>query len=235
MGGADLVVAIENAYPPFSSIDADSGEAIGYDYDIFREICSRINCNPVFQETSWDAIVAIMGGGDFANGGFDVAADGITITEERAKNVDFTRPYISLTQQILVRSDEDRFSDAAGLGADADLLVGSQPGTTNYEKSVEIVGEDRIVPYDPFALSVQALIQGDVDAVIMDNVAGIGYVGQNPDKIMLLDEKLTNEELGFVVQKGSDLRGIINDTLNAMEADGTLDALFAKWFVTDEG
>ena len=232
LGGKDVVIAIENAYPPFSMID-ESGDAVGYDYDIFREICGRLNCNPVFQETSWDAIVAIMGGdSDFA--GFDIGADGITITAERAEHVDFTRPYIALSQQLLVRVGEDRFDSADALAADAGLLVGSQPGTTNYDLSVEIVGEDRIVAYDQFALAVAALIQGDVDAVTIDNVAGLGYVGQNPDKVMLIEEPLTAEELGFILPKNSDMTAMVNDALDAMEADGTLDALFAKWFVTDE-
>ncbi|MCA9981686.1 MAG: transporter substrate-binding domain-containing protein, partial [Anaerolineales bacterium] len=81
--GREVRIAVENAYNPFSFIDAESGEAIGYDYDIFNEICARANCTPVFVETSWDAMVAIMGGsGDFDT--FDIGADGITITEERA-------------------------------------------------------------------------------------------------------------------------------------------------------
>ena len=69
---------------PFNFIDTETGEAIGYDYDIFAEICQRINCQPDFVETSWDAMVAVMGGeGSFDT--FDVGADGITITEERAQ------------------------------------------------------------------------------------------------------------------------------------------------------
>ncbi len=233
LGGADLIVATENAYPPFSQINLDTGEAEGYDYDVFVEICGRLNCVPVMQETSWDSIVAIMGGeADFAS--FDIGADGITITEARAEHVDFTRPYISLAQQMLVRVGEDRFSDSAGFAADDGLLIGSQPGTTNYEVASGLVGEDRIVAYDQFALAVAALIQGDVDAVVMDNVAGIGYVGRNADTVMMLDEKLTAEDLGFILPKGSEKTEMVNAALDAMEADGTLDALFAKWFVTDE-
>ena len=233
LGGAEIIVAIENAYPPFSFIDEATGEPDGYDYDMFNEICERLNCTPVFQETSWDAIVAIMGGdSDFA--GFDIGADGITITEERAEHVDFTRPYIELSQVLLVRADEDRFSDADGLAANENLLVGSQPGTTNYDLSVDIVGEDRIVAYDQFALAVAAMIQGDVDAVTMDNVAGIGYVGQNPDKIKMLDKPLSAEELGFILPKDSEMTAMVNETLDEMEADGTLGTLFEKWFVTEE-
>lgn len=233
LGGQEIRIAVENAYNPFNYIDADTGEAIGYDYDIFNEICARVNCTPVFVETSWDAMVAIMGGeGDFDT--FDVGADGITITPERAENVDFSDPYIQLSQVLLVRSDEDRFTNADELAADSDLLVGSQPGTTNYDTAAELVGEDRIVAYDQFGLAVQALINGDIDAVVMDNVAGIGYVGANPDALKITGDPLTSEELGFIFPKGSELVAVVNDTLAAMQADGTLDDLFTKWFSTEE-
>ncbi len=62
LGGCVLRIAVENAYQPFNFIDTDSGEAVGYDYDIFAEICDRANCSPEFVETSWDAMVAVMGG-----------------------------------------------------------------------------------------------------------------------------------------------------------------------------
>ncbi len=233
LGGREIRIAVENAYNPFNFIDADSGEAIGYDYDIFAEICARVNCTPVFVETSWDAMVAIMGGsGDFDT--FDIGADGITITEERAEHVDFSNPYIQLSQVLLVRLDEDRFEDADGLAADGNLLVGSQPGTTNYDTAAEVVGEDRIVAYDQFGLAVQALINGDIDAVVMDNVAGLGYVGANPDTVKITGEPLTSEELGFIFPKGSELVAVVNDTLAEMDEDGTLAELFEKWFSTEE-
>jgi ABC-type amino acid transport substrate-binding protein len=233
LGGEELLIAVENAYIPFNYIDPDSGEAVGYDYDIFAEICDRMNCDPVFVETSWDAMVAVMGGqGEFD--AFDIGADGITITEERAQSVDFTDPYIRLTQQMLVRADEDRFTTSEELAADPDLLGAAQPGTTNYDQTAAIIGEDRIVAYDNFGLLVQALINGDVDVVIMDNVAGIGYVNANPDDVKLLEETLTSEELGFILAKGSEMTGQINAALAAMDADGTLDALFDKWFISAE-
>ncbi len=231
LGGQEIRIAVENAYNPFNFID-DSGNAVGYDYDIFAEICVRLNCTPTFVETSWDAMVAVMGGtGGFDT--FDIGADGITITEERAQNVDFSTPYIQLAQVLLVRMDETRFTNAEEFAADSALLVGTQPGTTNYDTAVELVGEERIVAYDQFGVAVQALINGDVDAVIMDNVAGIGYVGANPDAVMIVGDPLTSEELGFIFSKGSELRDAVNAALAEMDADGTLDTLYDKWFATE--
>lgn len=233
LGGREVRIAVENAYNPFNFMDEATGEAIGYDYDLFREICTRLDCKPVFVETSWEAMLAVMGGSaNFDT--FDIGADGITITEERAQRVDFSNPYIQLSQVLLVRVDESRFTDADELAADKTLLVGSQPGTTNYDKAVELVGEDRIVSFDQFGLAVQALIAGDVDAVVMDNVAGLGYIGANPDKLKITGDPLTSEELGFIFPKGSELVAAVNGALAELDADGTLDKLFEKWFTSAE-
>jgi polar amino acid transport system substrate-binding protein len=233
MGGCILRIAVENAYQPFNYIDTDTGEAVGYDYDIFNEMCNRLNCQPEFIETSWDAMVAVMGGeGDFET--FDVGADGITITEERAQNVNFTDPYIASIQLLLVAADEDRFVEPEEFAADENLIIGTQLGTTNYAAAEKLVGEDRIVAYDQFGTAVQALINGDVDAVMIDNVAGQGYVGVNQDKLKLTGSAVESEELGFIVGQGSQLLDPINATLADMKEDGKLDELFSIWFDVEE-
>lgn len=232
LNGCVLRVAVENAYQPFNFIDTATGEAVGYDYDIFNELCTRINCQPEFIETSWDAMVAVMGGeGSFET--FDAGADGITITEERAKNVDFSIPYITSSQVLLVSVDEDRFVEPAEFAENPDFIIGTQLGTTNYDAAINLVGADRVVAYDQFGPAVQALINGDVDAVMIDNVAGIGYVGVNADTLKITGEPVQSEELGFIFGKGSPLVAPVNWGLEEMTADGTLETLFTKWFATE--
>ncbi len=231
--GCTLRIAVENAYQPFNYIDPDSKEAVGYDYDVFAEICTRINCEPVFIETSWDAMVAMMGGQGAAET-FDVGADGITITPERGEHVDFSIPYITSQQMLLVRADESRFVEPEEFVAQADLKMGTQIGTTNYDAAAELIGEDRIVAFDQFGPAVQALIAGDVDAVMIDNVSGLGYVGANPDAVKLTGAPVKSEELGFMFGKGSPLKAPIDAALAAMQADGKIDELYQKWFEAAE-
>ncbi|MCO6452446.1 MAG: transporter substrate-binding domain-containing protein [Caldilineales bacterium] len=232
LGGCTMRIAVENAYQPFNYIDTDTNTAVGYDYDIFAEVCKRINCQTEFVETSWDAMVAVMGGeGEMDT--YDVGADGITITEERAQNVDFSMPYITSQQVLLVGINEDRFTEPDEFAAMTDLRIGTQLGTTNYDAAEKLVGVDRVVAYDQFGTAVQALINGDVDAVMIDNVAGQGYVGANPDKVKITGEAVESEELGFMFGKGSALVAPINAALQSMQADGTLDTLFGKWFETE--
>ncbi|MCC6191139.1 MAG: transporter substrate-binding domain-containing protein [Anaerolineales bacterium] len=232
LGGREIRIAVENAYNPFNFIDATTGEAVGYDYDLFNAACERLNCAPTFVETSWDTIVAVMGGEAEADT-FDVAADGITITPERAQHVDFSQPYIKLRQVLLVRSDETRFNNIEEFAGDPTLLLGAQPGTTNYDLSVEKVGEERVVAFDSYGLFVQAIIQGDIDGALIDDVAGLGYIGANPGALKIVGDPLTSEDLGFAFPKGSDLVAPINAALSDMEADGTLATLYDKWFSTE--
>jgi polar amino acid transport system substrate-binding protein len=110
--------------------------------------------------------------------------------------------------------------------------VGVQPGTTNYFVAVDLVGEERLVPYETFPIAVQALIAGDVDAVVMDDVAGQGYVGVNADQVQLMGEPLTaTEALGFIFPPGSELTAAVNAALASMAADGILEAINNKWFL----
>jgi polar amino acid transport system substrate-binding protein len=220
--GRAVTVAIENAYVPFNFVV--DGVAVGWDYDTIDEICARLNCVPEYIETSWDGMIVAV-----SNGEFDMAADGISITEERAEIVDYSIPYVTTIQRLMVRLEEDRFASAEEFVADESLVISSQVGTTNYELAVSLVGEDRIVATSDFGSAVQALIAGDVDAVIIDDVAGKGYQGVNSELIKLLPDELSSDPLGFIFPKGSDLVEPFNAALESMIADGTLGTINALW------
>ncbi len=224
LGGRTITVVVENAYLPFNYIDPSTKEGAGWDYDALAAICKLINCTPKFEESGWDGMIQAV-----SDGQFDMAADGITITPDRAEIVDFSRGYISVEQQLIVRVGEARFSTLAEF-KDGDFVVGTQIGTTNYETAAGEYGEDRIKAFDQFAFAVQALINEDVDAVIIDSTAGQGYVGENADAIRLIEGSLSSDQLGFVFPLGSDLVEPVNAALDAMEADGTLADLADKFF-----
>ncbi|MCZ7533482.1 MAG: ABC transporter substrate-binding protein [Acidimicrobiia bacterium] len=227
--GRTVTVGVENAYTPFNFINEDTGTAEGFDYDIWREICSRLKCTAEFVEAGWPAVIQETG-----EGVYDTAADGISITDERKEVVAFSDPYMTTIQRLMVRSDEDRFTTADEFIA-GDYRLGTQVGTTNYELGVDLVGDSRIDAYEQFGVAVEALIQGDVDAVIIDDVAGQGYVGANADATKLLADDLQSDPLGFIYPKDSDLIEPVNKALKDMEADGTLDTLIKKWFIDFNG
>jgi polar amino acid transport system substrate-binding protein len=98
---------------------------------------------------------------------------------------------------------------------------------------VALVGEDRVRLFDDFGLVVQALLAGDVDGVIIDETAGLGYLGANKDELKLVGRSLSSDELGFVFPNGSDLVEPFNAALRSMMADGSLQEINAKWFGPD--
>jgi polar amino acid transport system substrate-binding protein len=229
LGGMEVNIAVENAYPPFNYIDEETNEMVGWDYDACRAICEVLNCTPVFVEAAWEGIFEATAAGEY-----DMVADGVTITPERDEVVDFSIPYMVIAQFIVVRTDEKEIVDEASLIA-SDVMVGTQIGTTNEAKAIELVGEERVQSFDTFDLPIQALIAGDVDAVIMDEEAAKGFVEQNPAEIMILVRPVTGaEELGFVFPPGSDLVEPVNYALGVLEADGTLDTLYDKYWGKEE-
>ncbi len=229
LGGRVITVAVENAYIPFNFEALATGEVAGWDYDFLAEACKRLNCEIEYIEFGWDTMIASV-----ADGQFDMAADGITITEERAKQVDYSDGYISIDQRLLVRVDDDRFESAEELAADPDTLLAEQVGTTNYEAALRFLPEDRILATDTFPLAIQALRSGDVDGVIIDEVAGLGYVGVYADELKLVGPSISFDELGFIFPKGSDLVEPFNAVLADMRADGFLEEINNKWIPMSE-
>ncbi len=227
LGGREITIALENAYLPFNYIDPATGEPAGWDYEAIGAICELLNCRPVFVEAAWEGMIQAT-----ADGQFDMAADGITITEERREIVDFSDGFINIEQRLLARADEDRFDSVDSFFSNADLTIGTQTGTTNFETASEMLADapDRIQAFDSFSFAVQALLAGDVDAVIIDETAGQGYIGVNADQLKLVGDSMSSDQLGFAFPKGSDLVAPFNAALAELRANGTLDALAERFF-----
>lgn len=228
--GRTIVAVTENAYTPLNFVDPKTGKAVGWEYDAVNEIARRLNAKVDWQLSSWDLMIQSV-----RDGQFDVGMDGITINDERKAQVDFSIPYMVSQQFMLVRADEKRFSDEKAFGADPKLLVGAQAGTTNFYVAVYNVldGDEqnkRIKLFETFGATVQALLSGDVDMVLMDASSSKGFIGANPGKLKTVGGPLGTEEFGFIFKPGSDLVAPFNAAIAAMKADGTLDRLNTKWF-----
>lgn len=224
----EITIAMENAYLPFNYILIETGEPGGWDYEVWDEICRRLHCTPKYTEAAWEGMIQAV-----ADGQFNAAADGITITPDRAEIVDFSIGYIAVEQRLLVRKGETRFASIEELVADEALKLGTQTGTTNYETATKFLPETRIQAFEQFPFAVQALIAGEVDAVIIDETAGQGYLGENADQLELVGPSISSDELGFIYPKGSDLVEPVNRALQSMMADGFLTQVNKKYFGPD--
>lgn len=224
----EITVALENAYLPFNYIELETGEPGGWDYEVWDEICVRLHCTPKYEEAAWEGMIQAV-----ADGQFDAAGDGITITEDRAEIVDFSMGYVKIQQRLLVRVDETRIESIESIVDDEDLKLGTQTGTTNYETAATYLPEERISAFEQFPFAVQALISGDIDAVIMDEVVGMGYMGENADVVKLVGPSLSSDELGFIYPKGSDIVAPVDQALQSMMNDGWLAEVNVKYFGPD--
>ena len=224
LGGREVHIAVENAYPPFNYIDEETDEGVGWDYDVWRAICEKLNCTPVFVEAAWEGLFEAMAAGEY-----DVAADGITITVARSMKVDFGDPYVEYGQVILVRADDTEITDVEGLVA-SDKTVGTQIGTTNEIAAIRLFGEERVVSFETYDLPVVALMTGDVDCVIIDEVAAVGFIRENPGELKVAFPVKPGELLAFVFPPLSDLVEPVNWAMQELFADGTMDTICEEWF-----
>jgi len=224
LGGREVVIAVENLYPPFQ-FEGPDGSAIGYEYDFIAELAHRLNFVPVFQSTSFDVLISAVGEGQY-----DAGITGISIRDERRSVVDFSDPYINLDQYLLVRAGEDRFTNLDEFAATDGLILGVQAGTSGFFVTQDAVPEDRRVVFNEFGALIAALIAGDVDAVPADASAAAGFIGTTADALELIGEPISRDEFGIVFPIGSELTAAFNAGIASVQADGFLEFLYNKWF-----
>jgi len=190
-----------------------------------------VNCciaNQFFVESAWEVMVQSV-----QDGLVDTAGDGITILPERLEQVDFSDGYVNVEQRLLVRQGEDRFASIEDIVTNTDLILGTQAQTSNYETAKNYLPEDRIQAFEQFPFAVQALIAGDIDAVLIDEVAGLGYMGTNAESLELIGPSISSDQLAFPFQKGSDLIEPVNLAIQALKDNGLLEEINLKYFGPD--
>jgi len=222
LGGKVLKVGSDTTYPPMETVDEATGQIIGFDVDVMNAICERINCKAEFVTTAWDGIFAAL-----QQSQFDMVVSGVSITEERDKEMDFSDPYIIVSQAVLVRVADkaltiDDFKKGRKLAA--------QTATTNAQLAEELVGRENLNLYDTFVAAVEALKNGDVDGVVIDGTSAVAYEQQFAGELVVGITGLQSDPLGLVFREGDTLRDSFNEGLKAIKDDGTLDKLIAKYW-----
>lgn len=229
LGGRTIHAVTENAYYPLNFAGPD-GQGIGLEYDVINEAAKRLNAVVEWDLTAWDVMIESV-----RTGQFDIGADGITITEEREEQIDFTEPFITVEQYFLVRADEERITGPESFAENTDLLFGAQAGTSSFYTAIyDILDGDeanpRVKTFDSFGAAVQALKAGDVDAVIADQAASAGYIGADPGAFKQAGAAIKSDPFGFILTPGSDLVAPFNAAIAQMKADGWLDERINYWF-----
>ena len=213
-----LTMATNATFPPYE-MTTDSGEIEGIDVDTAKAIAEKLGLELQIDDMDFDAALLSV-----QQGKADIVMAGVTVTDERKAVMDFSDSYATGIQSIIVPEGSDITSpdDLAG------KKIGTQRGTTGYIYCSDDFGEDSVVAYDSGLTAVQALNNGQVDAVVIDNAPATEYVAANPG-LKVLDTSYAEEDYAIGMAKGSALEDAVNKALEELKADGTLQAIVDKY------
>jgi polar amino acid transport system substrate-binding protein len=219
-------VATDATWPPFEFVDEATKEISGFDIELMNAVAEKAGFEIEWINIGFDPIITGM-----AQCTYDAAISAITVTDERKAAFAFSDPYIAAGQVVTVQAGNTDITGKDGL---AGKTLGVQLGTTGEIEGQTIVAEQgaTMKTYDDVGLAFQDLINGQIDAVIADNLLAIEYIGKNPDKLKTAGAVFTDEFYAIAVCKtNTDLVKQINDGLAAVKQEGLLDQLTTKWIV----
>ena len=214
-----LVMSTNAAFPPYE-MTTDSGDFEGIDVEIAGAIAEKLGLELRIDDMDFDAALLAV-----QQGKSDIVMAGVTVTDDRLLVMDFSDSYANGIQSIIVPED----SDIASKDDMAGKLIGTQRGTTGNIYCTDEFGEESVVAYDNGLTAVQALMNGQVDCVVIDNAPANEFVNANPG-LKILDTEYANEDYAIGVGKGNTaLLDAINGALAELTADGTIDTIVAKY------
>ena len=223
-----LTMSTNAAFPPYE-MTADDGSFEGIDVEVAEAIADKLGLELQIDDMDFDAALLAA-----QNGKSDMVMAGVTVTEERQTVMDFSNTYATGIQVVIVPED----SDIASIEDMTGKMIGVQRGTTGdlyCSDTVEngVFGAENVTPYDNGLTAVQALMNGQVDCVVIDNAPAQEFVAANPG-LKILDTEYVNEDYAIGVKKGNtQMLDAINGALAELKADGTVQSIIDKYITAD--
>jgi polar amino acid transport system substrate-binding protein len=225
-----LHMATNATFPPYENVSDDGGFE-GIDIEIAQAIADELGLELVVDDMDFSSILTAVQGGKA-----DIAMAGMTVTDERKESVDFTVPYTTAVQVVIVPEDSPikTVDDLANAS-----MIGCQEGTTGYIYCSAPVeedgyGEDHVTAYTSGPVAIQALQAGKVDAVVIDNEPAKQYVASNPG-LKILDTEFVVEDYAIGISKDNpELYEAVNGALQKLIDDGTVQSIIDKYINTEE-
>ena len=212
-----LIVSTNAEFPPYEYYDAN--EIVGIDIEIAQAIADKLGLELEVKDGAFDAIIA-----EVVSGKADIGIAGMTVTDERKQNVDFSDSYATGTQVIIVKEDSE-IKSAADLEGKS---IGVQLGTTGDIMATDIK-DSKVEQYNKGMDAVQALSQGKIDAVIIDSEPAKFYE-KEVSGLKILDEAFAVEDYAIALKKGNTaLQSKINEALKELKAEGKIDEIIGKY------
>ena len=213
-----LTMGTNATFPPYEYKDGD--DVVGIDAEIAQALADKLGLQLEIVDMDFDSLVASV-----QSGKIDMSLAGMTVTEERKQSVDFTDSYATGVQVIIVKED----SDIASADDLEGKLIGVQQGTTGHLYCADDFGEDNVIPYANGATAVQALLQGKVDCVVIDQEPAKAFVEAN-EGLKILETAYTTEDYAAAVSKDNPaLTAALNSALQELKDDGTIQGILDKY------
>ena len=217
LAAGTLSIATSPDFPPYEML-GDDGKPTGIEMEIMALIADKLGLKLDIMEMDFDSALMAVGTKS------DMVVSGVTILEERKLTMDFTDSYTTAVQVIVVPEGSDVTLDTLG-----EQMIGTQRGTTGFLYCEDDYGEDHVIGYDTYTTVIQALLNGQVDCVVMDDSVARAYVAANPG-LLILDTEYAVEDYAFGVTKGnSSLLNAVNGALKDLIADGTVQSIIDKY------
>lgn len=217
--GKTLVMGSSCDFPPYESI-GDDGSYVGIDVEIATAVCEKLGATLEIKDMEFSGIIAAV-----ENNAVDFGMSGMTVTEERKESVNFSTAYETAVQSILVLDD----STIAGPEDLEGKKIGVQEGTTGADYCLEDFGQENVNEYKKYSLAVEALQKGMVDAIVVDGPVAKQFASEI-EGLKVLDTAYAEESYAIAFNKeDTALLEAFNTALAELEADGTIDAIYAKY------
>jgi glutamine transport system substrate-binding protein len=217
-------VVTDPSFVPFEMMDQKTGEMIGFDMEIIREVADRAGFEIDLNTMDFNGIIPAL-----QTGNVDIAIAGITITEEREQIVDFSNPYYDSGLRVLVRESDSKVSKLGDLEG---KKIGTKIGSTSYDYLVKNLEADGgVTPYPGSSDMYMALMSRAIDAVFYD-APNVGYFARTKGegKVKTVGPLYEGQQYGIALKNGSKWVDDVNDALAAMKKDGTYKTIYEKWF-----
>lgn len=213
-----LTMSTNAAFPPYE-MTTDDGGFEGIDIEIAGAIAAKLGLELQVDDMDFDAALLAV-----QNGKSDIVMAGVTVTDDRKAVMDFSDSYSTGVQVVIVKEGSDVTIDNLG-----EKMIGTQRGTTGYIYCSDDYGDDHVVAYDNGITAVQALLNGQVDCVVIDSAPASEFVANNAG-LQILDTEYVTEDYAIGIGKGNTaLLDAVNGALAELQADGTIDSIVSKY------
>ena len=224
MNNGKMIIGM-TLFAPMNYYDNATNELIGFETEFAKAVCEKIGVEAEFIEINWDSKEIELNAKNI-----DCIWNGMTITEERKANMEISDPYMKNRQVMVVKKENlEKYTEGV-IGA----AVVAEAGSAGEELATgdEFFKDAAFTPVDSMAKALMDVAAGTSDIAIVDYVTSIGSIGAGTDfedLVAVEEREFSPEEYGIAFRKGSDMATIVNNTIDELIADGTLEAIAAKY------